>query len=97
MVKDVGRHFELWTATALGGAWTRVSENWAIKSRLTETGEHWTDQVSHGEILRSGIDEKMEIDNIDHCLILVPGAVNGNCAEYSKIPYDLGLIHNYPR
>ena len=95
IVEDINRYFELWTATDLNGTWTKVAEQWAAKSNLVETAEHWTDQVSHGEIIRSGYNEKMEVDNLDHCLILIQGVVNGNYGDYYKIPYDLGLIHNY--
>jgi hypothetical protein len=95
MVEDMARYQELWTASSLGGTWTKVSEKWAAKSNLTETAGHWTDQVSHGEILRSGTNELMEIDNIDRCQILIQGVVNGSYGDYGNIPYDLGLIRNY--
>jgi hypothetical protein len=94
MVEDMSRHFELWTTTNLGGTFTKLNENWAAKSNLTETAEHWTDQVSHGEIFRSGTDEFMEVDNLNHCDILIQGVVSGSWA-YENIPYVLGVIHNY--
>jgi len=98
MVEDISRHFELWTATALGGTWTKINENWAIASRLTQNNEHWTDQVSHGEIIRSeGTGEMMEVDNIDHCQILIQGVTSAKSSgvSYGLIPYELGLIRNY--
>ena len=98
MVEDVSRHFELWTCgTNLGGTFTQVNENWAIASRLTQNNEHWTDQVSHGEILRSTTNELMEIDNIDHCQILIQGVTTAKSSgvAYGLIPYELGLIRNY--
>jgi hypothetical protein len=96
MVEDMARYQELWTASSLGGTWTKVSEKWAAKSNLTETAEHWTDQVSHGEIIRNeGCGERMEIANIDRCQILIQGVVNGSYGDYANIPYDLGLIRNY--
>ena len=96
MVEDINRHFELWTASSLGGTWTKIAEEWAAKSNLIETAEHWTDQVSHGEILRSGTNERMEIDNIDRCEILIQGVVNGSYGDYGNIPYDLGIIRECP-
>jgi predicted GH43/DUF377 family glycosyl hydrolase len=98
MVEDVSRHFELWTATSLGGTWTQVNENWAIASRLTQYNEHWTDQVSHGEIIRTnGCGEMMEVDNIDHCQVLIQGVTSAKSSgvDYGQIPYELGLIRNY--
>ncbi|MDJ1482655.1 non-reducing end alpha-L-arabinofuranosidase family hydrolase [Cytophagaceae bacterium YF14B1] len=95
MVEDIGRYFELWTASNLNGTWTKVSETWAAKSNLTERNGHWTDQVSHGEILRSGSNELMEINNIDRCEIFMQGVVNGSYSSYIRIPYDLGLMQNF--
>jgi hypothetical protein len=96
MVENLYRYYELWTASSLGGTWTKIEENWAAKSNLTETEEHWTDQVSHGEILRSGTNERMEIDDINHCEILIQGMLNGDYGDYGNWPYDLGLIWACP-
>jgi len=95
MVEDISRHLELWTASNPGGTWNKVSEDWAIASRLSYNADHWTDQISHGEIIRSGTNEYMEINDINHCDILIQGVVNGSYGDYANIPYDLGLIRNY--
>jgi len=92
MVEDITRHFELWTADNPGGTWTKLAEYWADKSKLVYTADHWTDQVSHGEIIRAGTNERMEINNIDRCEILIQGVVDGNYGDYGNIPYELGLI-----
>jgi hypothetical protein len=92
MVEDVSRHFELWTASDLNGTWTKLQENWAHGNQLVFNADHWTDQVSHGEIIRAGVDEKMEISSINCCEILIQGVVNGNYGDYGNIPYDLGII-----
>jgi predicted GH43/DUF377 family glycosyl hydrolase len=96
LVEDIARHQELWVATNLGGTWTQVAEKWASVDNLVFGADHWTDQVSHVEVLRAGTDEKMEIDNIDHCDILIQGVTKeGYTGDYANIAYDLGLIHNY--
>lgn len=95
MVEDITRHFELWKSTKLDGKWVKMNEKWASKSNLTEMSEHWTDQVSHGEIIRSGVNEKCEIGDINNCQILIQGVLNGTYASYGDIPYELGLIKNY--
>ena len=94
MVEDINRYFELWGAGSLEGTWTKIAEQWAAKTNLTETSEHWTDQVSHGEIIRAGINERLEIDDINRCDILIQGAISGSYL-YENIPYRLGLIRNY--
>jgi len=95
IVEDINRYQELWTATSLGGTWTQVSEKWASRDRLQFLSEVWTDQVSHVEALRSGINERMEIANIDRCQLLIQGVLNGSYGDYANIPYDLGIIRNY--
>jgi len=95
MVEDIARHQELWTASSLGGTWTKVEEQWAHRDQLVYNADHWTDQVSHGEIIRAGTDERMEISDIDHCEILFQGVVDGDYGDYGNIPYDLGIIRNY--
>lgn len=96
IVEDLSRHQELWVATTLGGTWTQVAEKWAAIDNLTFLADHWTDQVSHVEALRSGTDEKMEIENINHCDILIQGVTKeGYTGDYANIAYDLGFIRNY--
>lgn len=97
VVEDMGasRWQELWTATSLGGTWTQVNEQWAYKGNLVYKADHWTDQVSHVELIRSGTDEKLEINNINQCQMLIQGVVDGSYPGYISIPYDLGLIQNY--
>lgn len=95
MVEEISRYFELWGAVSLDGSWTKIAEHWAAKGNVTETSEHWTDQVSHGEIIRTGTNERLEINDINHCDILIQGVVNGSYPTYGSIPYVLGLIRNY--
>lgn len=94
MVEAIGRYFQLWTASSLGGTWTLVSERWAAIEDCTFTGENWTGQVSHGEILRAGTDEKLTINNIDACQVLIQGIPSGSSGPYANLPYDLGLMRN---
>jgi hypothetical protein len=96
MIEDLGRYFELWTADSPGGTWTKIEEQWAHKNKLVYNADHWTDQVSHGEIIREGTNEKLEIYDIDRCEILIQGVVNGNYGDYGNIPYDLGIIRHCP-
>ena len=93
MVEDLGatRWFELWKASSLGGTWTQVQEQWAHINNCTFTGEVWTNQVSHGEILRAGTDEKLTINSITNCQVLIQGTTG--TGTYANLPYDLGLMH----
>lgn len=95
MVEDIQRHFELWEADHPGGKFTKIAEKWASSDRLILQDIPWTDQISHGEIIRSGVDEKMEIDDINTCQILIQGVNHGDYGDYGNIPYRLGIIKNY--
>ena len=95
VVEDISCYQELWTASSLGGAWTKVGGKWASRENLTFLAENWTDQVSHVEVLRAGNTERMEVDNMDRCQMIIQGVLNGNYGDYGNIPYDLGIIRNY--
>jgi hypothetical protein len=95
VVEDIARHFELWRASSPGGSFTKLSEEWAAGNDLIYEADHWTDQCSHGEILRAGTNEYMEVNDLNRCDFLIQGVPSGNYGEYWQIPYDLGLIRNY--
>ncbi len=95
IVEDITRHQELWEALDLGGEWIKLEENWAHKDDLIDLADHWTDQVSHVEVIRSGYDEFLEVEDLNKCQLLIQGVVNGDYGDYGNIPYDLGIIKNY--
>lgn len=95
IVEDIQRHFELWEANHPGGKFTKLAEKWASEDRLMLQDNPWTDQISHGEIIRSGVDEKMEIEDINSCQILIQGVNRGDYGDYGNIPYRLGIIKNH--
>jgi hypothetical protein len=91
MVQAVYGYFELWTATSLGGTWTQIEEKWAaIPDNVTETKEHWTIEVCHGEIIRAGVDEKLEIYDINNCEMIFQGTIGSG--SYNALPYRLGML-----
>jgi hypothetical protein len=90
MVEEISRYQELWSASSPGGTWTKVSEQWAHINNATFTGEHWTNQISHGEILRAGTDETLPISSINNCQVLIQGTTGSG--DYASLPYDLGLM-----
>ena len=93
-MKD-GRYYELWTSSSAGGPWTQVAEKWAWRGNLTKyNSDKWTTNVSHGELVRAGYNQKLEINDINKVDFLIQGTTNMN-AEYQKIIWDLGLIRNY--
>jgi Glycosyl hydrolase family 62/Carbohydrate binding domain len=89
------RYFELWTSSSAGGPWTRVAEKWAWRGNLVYNSGVWTDNVSHGEILRAGVNQRLEINDINRADFLIQGTTELDCCPYQQIPWDLGVIRNY--
>lgn len=85
-----GRYFRAWTATDLGGAWTLLTDTFAAKSNTTFS-QNWTNDISHGDLVRAGADETFPIDPCNLQMVFQGRDPNSN-AEYDKLPYKLGLI-----
>ena len=60
---------------------------------VRETGPQWTTSFSHGELLRAGYDEKLEVDP-DDLRVLFQGVASPTHANanYGEIPWKLGLL-----
>lgn len=97
VVEDLldNRYYELWTSSSAGGPWTKVSEKWAWRGNLVFNGSSWTNNVSHGEFIRAGINQKLEISDINRVDFLIQGSTQLSCCPYQQIPWDLGIIRNY--
>jgi hypothetical protein len=90
-----GRFYELFQSSSAGGPWTLINKTWAsVTSLKTFNGTKWTTNVSHGELIRAGYDQKLEINDINKVDFLIQGSTNTS-GDYQKIPWDLGLIRNY--
>ena len=89
------RYFELWTAERLAGPWAKASEKWASRHNVTYNADRWTENISHGEFIRAGVNQKLEINDIDRVDFLIQGSPAGKHPHYQQIPYDLGVMRNY--
>lgn len=95
------RAFRAWTATDLGGSWTSLSganstnTPFAGQANTTWPGGQWTDDISHGDIVRENPSQKMEIDPC-HLQLLYQGrdphANPPPPDTYGKLPYRPGLL-----
>jgi hypothetical protein len=96
LVEDMkdGRYYECWTSSSAGGPWTKVAEKWAWRGNLKYNADQWTTNVSHGELIRAGYNQKLEINDINRVDFLIQGTTNTS-GDYQKIIWDLGVIHNY--
>ena len=94
------RYYKSYTATSLRGPWKEQAALYdspfaGVKNVEYQQGTQWINGtgnsgISHGELLRSGVDERMEIDPCDMKL-LFQGTVGAN-DNYLYLPYRLGLL-----
>lgn len=93
------RYFKAYTADRLDGAWQPLAatrENaFASLRNVEQANGRWTDAVSHGELLRAGVDQKLEIDP-KNLRFLFQGVGNAERAgkPYGEIPWRLGLLES---
>ncbi len=92
-----GRYFRAFTSTDLGGTFTPMpqasTENtpFAGKRNVTFNGNAWTNDISHGDIVRDDPSEKKVIDPCD-LKFLYQGRNPAVGGEYGHLPYRPGLL-----
>jgi endo-1,4-beta-xylanase len=90
------RYFRSWIADSLEGPWTPVHQfgtsPFAGRQNVTFDGAAWTDDISHGEMIRAGYDETMAIDGAKLQYLYQGFPPSKNASDYNSIPWRLGLL-----
>ncbi len=91
------RYYKAYTVEQLDSAWTPLAAGkdnaFASMQNVEQRAGHWTDVVSHIELIRAGYDEKLEI-NPRSLSLLFQGVLDKDRQglEYGAIPWRLGLM-----
>ncbi|MCR5884952.1 RICIN domain-containing protein [Rhizobacter sp. J219] len=91
-----GRYFRSFTSSSLSGPWTAMasateSNPFAGDANVSFPTGKWSQGISHGEILRTGYDQNLEISACN-MRFLYQGLAPGASGSYDRLPYRLGLL-----
>jgi len=91
------RYFKAYLADRLDGQWIPVAatrdKTFASMANTRPVGDRWTDSISHGELIRSGQDERLTVDPAN-LRFLFQGVSNRERSgkPYRQIPWRIGML-----
>ncbi|MFI2619570.1 non-reducing end alpha-L-arabinofuranosidase family hydrolase [Streptomyces sp. NPDC018584] len=89
------RYFRSFTSTGLTGSWKPLAatenEPFAGRAHVTFPGGAWTQDISHGELIRAGNDQTLTIDpcRLQYVYQGMDPAAGG---DYLRLPWRMGLL-----
>jgi hypothetical protein len=92
------RFYRSWVADSLDGEWKEQAGTWEnpfaglMNVKFDEGVTPWTKDISHGELIRTGYDEKMELDPENIQFLFQGRAPESNGMQYHLLPYKIGLL-----
>jgi Glycosyl hydrolase family 62 len=91
------RYYKAYLADGLDGEWKLLAATrdkpFASPVNVRDTGSHWTDSFSHGELLRDGYDERMDVDPANLRFLFQGVSDEAKAGKgYGEIPWKLGIL-----
>ena len=90
------RYFRSFTASTLGGAWTALAGTeaspFAGTANVAFPAGAWTADVSHGEAIRTNMDQTMTLSACGPTQYLYQGLPTGSTGGYDTLPWKLALL-----
>jgi len=89
------RYFRSWTSSKIAGPWNALADTeakpFAGAANVAFTGTPWTKSISHGEVIRTQVDQTMTIRpcNLQYLYQGMNPAANGS---YNSLPWRLALL-----
>ena len=91
------RYYKAYLADSLDGFWQPLAATakrpFASPVNVRHEGEHWADSFSHGELIRTGHDQRLEVDPA-RLRLLFQGVTDEKKKgkKYGEIPWQLGIL-----
>src|SRR5204862_4125975 len=90
------RYYKAYIANKLDGEWLPVADSldkpFAAADKNVRQEDKWTTNISHGELIRSGVDEYMEIDPARLRFVFQGANDDEYRRPYGQIPWRLGIL-----